>query len=62
MTKDELLVAMKVGKMAYNHVWHFTMTEDGKIFGGCDDPGCCDLEYGTFDEMYNEYKVKDWRV
>jgi hypothetical protein len=60
ITKEELLKAMKEGKMIYNHCWWFKMKKNGSIYGGCSEPNCCDLIYENFDELFNEYEGEDW--
>ena len=61
-TREELLKTLKAGRLVYNHAWWFQMHDDGNIFGGCDEPDCCQLEYDNFDDMYDDFDKEDWHL
>lgn len=62
VSKKKLLSHLKSGKTIYNEVWWFQMDSDGAIIGGCYDPGCCQLNFSTFDIMYDNFSQDTWHL
>ena len=62
LTKDDVLKKLKEGKTVYNHVWWFCMNEDESIYGGCDELDCCEWEFASFEEMWNNdiFDICNW--
>ena len=62
IAKEQLLQALKDGKIVYNHVWWFIMHDNGNIFGGCGEPDCCTWDFDNFEDMYNSFEEDEWKL
>ena len=57
LNKEEVLKILKSGELIYkdSYVHWFRLTESGGIYGGCDDPGCCEWEFENFEDFWKNF-------
>ena len=61
MIKEEAYKTLKDGKSLYCPHWYFTMVRN-TIYATCGELDCCEDDFDSFDEFWEWYGDKDFKV